>query len=380
MRRWGAGRWLVAGVAAAILAAGVATVIAAPWDDGEPAAATTTDEFFGVSPQTNMEGEDFAQLADAGAGTVRVVFDWAAIQREAGSCQSRSPDGVCDWRKLDYVVGDAAAHGIRVMAVLGGVPDFTYEGETSVGEPRVVRPPIRGEDLEAWKDFVAAAVARYGRGGAFWEDFRKLTGEPGPPIHTWQIWNEPNAERYWPPRPDAAEYAILVAGSAEAIRAADPKAEIVLGGMFGTSAVRSDAYLEDLYAVDGIEERFDAVAIHPYSPDIDGIEVQARWLREVAHEAGDPEVGLWVTELGWSSAEGGHPLAQGEEHQAELLTSAFDLLESHRREWNVRGVIWFAWQDRTDAAVCDFCENAGLFDAEGEPKPAWSSFASAVGA
>lgn len=374
-RRLGAARWLLVAAIAAALLAGAALVIAAPWDDGE----STPDEFFGVSPQTNMDASDFDRLSDAGAGTVRILFDWESIQSRSGDCQSDVPRGACDWTSMDDLVGNAAAHGVRVMAVMGGARGFLHEGETAAPELPGARPPIAGEDFEAWKDFLAAAAERYGRGGAFWKAFAEVSRGEAAPIRTWQIWNEQNAERYWPPEPDASEYATLVTGSSEAIRAADPDAEIVLGGMFGTAAVESDAYLEELYEVEGIGEAFDAVAIHPYSPTVEGIEAQAEWLREVAGEAGDPDVGLWVTELGWGSAENGHPLELGEEGQADLLADSFRMLEERRDEWNVRGVVWFTWRDREDEEVCDFCRNAGLFDAAGEEKPAWDSFVEAVG-
>ena len=353
----------------------VVLLIVAPWsDDSRP----KIDEFFGVSPQAKMETEDLDRLTEAGAGTIRILFDWGSIQQQAGDCQARTATGVCNWGATDEIVGDAAAHDVRVMAVMGGARGFAHEGETSP-EATDIRPPAEGEDFEAWKDFVGAAAERYGRGGAFWKSIEDLSGGEETPIHTWQIWNEQNAARYWPPEPDAAEYATFLAGSSDAIRGADPDAEIVLGGMFGTASERSDDFLADLYEVDGIEDSFDSVAIHPYSPTVDGIEVQAEWLREVASEAGDPDVGLWVTELGWGSAEDGHPLEVGEEGQAELLSSSFEMLRDHRDDWNVRGVVWFTWKDRDDEQVCEFCRNAGLFDVDGEPKPAWSSFVDAVG-
>jgi polysaccharide biosynthesis protein PslG len=368
----------VVGVAAAILAGAIAVVIAAPWNDEEPAAATTQDEFFGVSPQSQMEGEDFAQLAEAGAGTARILFDWGAIQRRAGQCQADRPTGVCDWRGMDDLLGDAAAHGIRVMATMGGLRSFRQDDDDLLSETPEGHPPIAGEDFDAWKGFLAAAAARYGRGGEFWDEFREYARSDGLPIQTWQIWNEPNAERYWPPSPDASEYATLVAGSSEAIRGADPKAEIVLGGLFGTSAVKSNEYLEELYEVRGIEDAFDSLAIHPYSSDLDGIRVQAEWAREAAVDAGDPDVGLWVTELGWGSADDGHPLQQGEEEQARLLRSSLELLSREREDWKVRGIIWFAWKDSQAEGVCEFCRSAGLFSVDGEPKPAWYSFIEAV--
>jgi hypothetical protein len=91
-------------------------------------------------------------------------------------------------------------------------------------------------------------------------------------------------------------------------------------------------------------------------------------------DAGDQDVGLWVTELGWSSGEGDHPLERGVEEQAELMRESFDLLLEQRDTWNIEGVAWFTWQDRSEGGVCRFCREAGVIDADGNPKPAWDVF------
>ena len=328
--------------------------------------------FFGVSPQTHLTERDYRRMGQGKANILRVPLSWDNVQSVPGRCEPEPAVATCSWTNFDAIVGQAAAYGIRVLPTLGGRPEFTKDKKSD----DYIRdhPPIKGKEAEAWRAFVRSAAARYGKGGAYWDEFTKAFPLDPVPIVEWQIWNEPNAGAYWPPKPRAKQYAKLVRQSATSIREGDPEAEIVLGGMFGTATKSSRKYLQQLYSVDGIEEYFDSIAIHPYSPKLQGVKVQAGWVRKVAEAAGDPEVGLWVTELGWGSGKSGHPLERGPKLQAKLLDRSFRLLLQQREAWNVEGVTWFTWEDRRDRKVCRFCRHAGLFDARDRAKPAWEVF------
>ena len=63
--------------------------------------------------------------------------------------------------------------------------------------------------------------------------------------------------------------------------------------------------------------------------------------------------------------------------QAQNLTSAFDLLTSHRDTWRIGGVYWFSWKDPLNppAGLCAFCYSSGLYHSDGATaKPALSAF------
>ena len=346
-------------------------VLRATESDGADKAAEASG-LVGIAPQTELEPEDWDRLAEAGTDVVRVQLNWENVQHVEGDCKPESQVNACQWVDFDEIVGAASVHGIRVLPVLGGRPEFAHDDDSA--EHLREHPPTEGEAFERWLDFAGAAAARYGPGGEFWAAYDAFTGAPALPIEEWQIWNEPNAVAFWPPEPDADAYAKLVVETAEVIRESDPSAEIVLAGMFGTAAERSDDFLAQLYETPGFEDSYDSLAVHPYSPDLRGIEAQIGWLRDAAAEQGDPDVGLWVTELGWGSADGGHPLEVGEAGQAELLRESFEYLLENREELNVEGVTWFTWEDDSTEGVCRFCRNAGLFDDDGEPKPAWDAY------
>jgi hypothetical protein len=277
--------------------------------------------------------------------------------------------GEYDWSTVDPVVAGAAGHGVELLPMIYGSPDWVNEVEA--------HPPLdTGADRAAWRRFLTALVDRYGPHGEFWRG-------PGRahPIHRWQLWNEPNFDFYWDPRPSAREYAKLVQISADAIRRADPRAKIMLGGV---ASVRSGLpwwkFLGDVYAAPGIKRDFDYVALHPYSPGVWLLAEQIRLARRVMRDAGDNRTPLAITEIGWASAgDPAAPLVVGEDGQARLLTQSFDFLSDSHPGWRISDVQWYAWQDtQAVEAFCSFCEHAGLFDIDGEAKPAWQAFQRAV--
>jgi hypothetical protein len=64
-----------------------------------------------------------------------------------------------------------------------------------------------------------------------------------------------------------------------------------------------------------------------------------------------------------------------------MLRKSFKLLNS-KREWKIGAIIWFDWRDPgefVDGCTSPFCLSAGLFDEDGNPKPAWNAYTSFTG-
>jgi hypothetical protein len=119
------------------------------------------------------------------------------------------------------------------------------------------------------------------------------------------------------------------------------------------------------------------MGVHPYGPTIARVKTQMGWVLEEMKAAGIENRDIWVTELAWSSAEPPTILGVGPEGQANLLTKSFKLFRNMRREWNIAGLHWYAWQDLPPGfALCEFCERAGLVDFDRNPKPAYYAFQS----
>ena len=363
----------VAAVIAVLIAVGAFEDGGKPEDGEPPAAAALT---IGIAPQTGLKKLDFDRMAAAGVDVIRIPLSWDGIQPGGGDCEPEPQVGPCDWGPTDIVVGNAAERGIRVVPFLFTVPGFVSKHPTT--------PPIDGYAPAAWDDFVDAAVRRYGPGGKFWET--EYVSEGGPyngdpqPVTDWQVWNEPNGKAFFHPHPNAKKYARLLKATAPAIREVDPGANIILGGMFGSAEIPLPRFLHELYEVRDIEETFDAVALHPYSNGIEDLRTQIQRARDAMDDAGDQNAKIWITELGWGSGDGNHPLEKGPEGQARLLTEAYELLGESADEWNLESVTWFTLRDTNHKGVCRFCRNAGLFKAKSKPKPAWPAFREAVGA
>jgi hypothetical protein len=349
-------------VAVATLIGLLALVVSAP-----SASAGTGREFFGVVPQTAVTPAELKRMSANGVGTIRVLFSMPEIEPELGEFV---------WANTDQLVAAAAARGIRVVPTLYGTPGWLnlLEGDADCGGGCA---PATNLGRDAWADFAAAVVARYGPGGEFWA----TTTDPpyALPIQTYQIWNEQNSPKYFHPEPSPGRYAKLLIAAGGAIHARDPNAEVLTGGMWGPPSadevVPTAKYLRRLYRFSGVASAFDSVAVHPYSANLIGVSEQVEAVVREIKRARD-DAGIWVTELGWAS--GGprdNGLVKTPKGQARLLTSSIEELLAKRRVWRIRAVQWYAWRDAPPALTdCEWCPMSGLRKANGAPKPAARAF------
>jgi polysaccharide biosynthesis protein PslG len=365
-------RWAAPLAILAVAAALIGTTVT------ERAEAKPPAEFFGVVIAGQTTPEDFRNMAATGIRTLRLLVFWPSVESSPGSF---------NWGSYDYFIGQAAQNGIRVFPTLYGTPTWAHT-LAGTGDCGSSCAPQGNASRMAFANFARAAAERYGPGGDFWSgDCGLLCEQPPPcacstpvPVHSWQLWNEQNSAKYFAPRPDPVSYAHLLFETSAAIRAVDPSAEIVLGGMWGprttAAVVPAATYLKRLYAVPDVERTFDAIAVHPYSPSLFGVLDQIRTVRRATRRAGDGGVATWVTELGWAS---GGPrnvgLVKTPRGQGRLLTRSFEALIERRRAWRIRGITWYAWRDATAAETdCTWCPRAGLWTRSGREKPAGRAY------
>lgn len=319
-------------------------------------------------------------MGRARVGSVRQLFYWPAMQAARGAD--------VDWSATDQVVGQAAKHGIDILPVIDGTPGFQAPGCRGSGCENKIRIATKAQQ-DDWRRFLFTAATRYGPGGLFWHERPQL---PERPVTHWQIWNEENnpAEGNSP-----AVYVKLLALADETISAVEPHATIVLGGMFGTPSGGPSStawrYLDSLYG-HGAAAHFDAIALHPYSPNLRGISYQLTKVRKVMEKHGDSSTPTLITEIGWGSA--GNERAPGTggrgqvfvvspQQQSRNLTSSFELLTDHRSTWRIGGVYWFSWKDPENPppGLCAFCYSSGLYEADGTTsKPALGAYEKFTGA
>ena len=305
-----------------------------------------------------ITSQDARMMAAGGIRLARFKMNWAVAQP--------TERGRFDWRNYDTAVGALARRGLRAMP-------FLMKTTVQSG----ARVPT-GAELGQWQQFVHAAVARYGSSGKFW---RKHPALPYRPIRTWEVWNEPNL-----PRPGLSsatpptDYEQLLAASAGVIRSTDPAAKLMAAGLgvgYGFGSIPAPEYLASLYR-SGARRYFDLAGIHPYSSTVAGSEHEIAQMRSTMNDYGDASKPLWITEIGWGSAELiGDPLTVGMAAQARNTADFLSWLGANRRSLGITGLLWFDWRDPAGRMIvygCVPCESMGLMNSDLTPKPAWFDF------
>ena len=355
---------------AGLLAAALAALLLGGCGAGEDPAPAAPAGFFGVAPQDPPNDADLARMQAGRVGSYHLLLSWARVEASPGAY---------DWSAYDELLGKLARTGIEPIPYVFGTP-AGYAEEPSV-------PPVRDpEALEAWEAFLTAAAARYGPDGEFWQAFARTDPGVEPrPLQVWEIWNEQNSPTFWAPEPSEREYALLLKRSSKALTAADPEAQVMVGGMFATPSselsILSFDFLEALLAKEKTSELIDLVAVHPYGPKLADVREQIERTRRLLDDSGATATPIWVTEIGWGSDEGvPSQLTKSPEKQAELLAKTFEMLLSERESWGIEGALWYTWRDPLEAAsLCGWCSSAGLVDRDLDPKPAWIEFTRLTG-
>jgi hypothetical protein len=223
-----------------------------------------------------------------------------------------------------------------------------------------------------------------------------LAGYPGirGNVAAYELWNEEDAPQWWTGAPDAGAYTALLQAAYPAVKAADPAATVLVGGLTGSD----HGFLEQIYAAGG-QGSFDGVAVHSdvacslvspdhYYRDPSGRISQYSFTgyREVhqtmvAH--GDGDKGIYMTELGWSTStkrcdqgmwKGRKAGGVDEAHQAAYLTQAYRCLAA---DPYVRMAAWFTLNDTSAANTPD--TRFGLLRRSGSQKPAARAFKKVTG-
>src|SRR5262245_46239641 len=120
-------------------------------------AATVRSEFFGiVQGQFGAEGQlddtDLQGMEAAKVRTDRFEIGWRSVEPSQGAR---------NWGASDHFIGALASHGIRALPFIWKSPSWISKSASA--------PPIdTAAHEQAWRNFLRAAVARYGPGGHFW--------------------------------------------------------------------------------------------------------------------------------------------------------------------------------------------------------------------
>ena len=293
------------------------------------------------------------------------LLELARLAREAGVAWTREElpwdliePNDDDFRGVyDADLRLAAEQGFGIIGVLLTTPAWARDG-TCAGNYWC--PPA---DVNEYAEFAAWMVERYDGDGR--------DDAPGSPrVAYWQIWNEPNDTALWPdigggPNARKLRYGQLLVAAYQAIKAADPTATVLSGGVYiydGSCAGGLCDGLNFFNAEGGVfrqvpaaRQAFDIFAIHPYIPDrrpddpaiprIITVEGRIRntraWLDNPA--VGRPDAPLWISELGWCTAPGACPGGAqiSEAQQANYLVRSLVIAQQN----GVQHASWFQLED-----------------------------------
>jgi polysaccharide biosynthesis protein PslG len=334
---------------------------------GASTAGATASQFFGVDAVSAPTQAQLVRAARGGAGIFRLQFQWQFVEPSQGAYQ---------WRGPDQLVAAAAMAGTTLLPDLYSVPGWI--------SPNPAAPPIyTSGQRQAWANLLTNFAARYGNGGTFWAQNPSI---PERPITTWEIWNEPNLGGFFGGRPNAKQFARLLQVSSQALKAGDPHAQVLTGGIFPYHTLKHTVemvrFMKALYRVPGVTRYFDALGLHPYGrrpKDVLKVVAAARRVMDNHGDAGKP---IWVTEVGWVT--GGRrvkysPLKSTLRQQAHRLTRTYRLLAANASRLSIASVDWFSFTDRNSPGPDYWVDRAGLFRLNGKPKPSWYAFTRVAG-
>jgi hypothetical protein len=290
-----------------------------------------------------------ADLKALGTHWVRVFAAWPDLEPAPGVFSS-------NWLYYYEQLFHSLPAGTKVIVDVVDTPQW----ETGSNDPHT--PPANPADYAAFAGGLA----------------QRWAGQ----VAAYEIWNEEDNSSWWTGAPNPAAYTALLKATYPVIKAADPGATVVLGGMTGNDY----PFLEGVYAAGG-KGSFDAVGVHTdtacninapsfFIRQMDGRMIPDSFLayREVhaVMLANGDDKPIWMTELSWRTTaatcdEGAFAgqKAEGvsEEQQAAYLSQAYHCMA---QDPYVQVALWFPLQDE-GAAV------SGLLRANGSRKPAFAA-------
>lgn len=291
-------------------------------------------------------GQVFDQVVASGSPWMRVDAGWCSLE-EAG------PRIISTWYqdRLDTVVSMARARNIKLLVMVGCAPPWA--GGTTYHDY-----PNAPSQYQRVMTYLSARYA--GR------------------VAAWEIWNEPDCIGGCGNGP-ASEYVPILRAGFRGVRAGDPSAIVVSGGVSGNNV----PWLTQMYAA-GAAGYFDVLATHPYiapttsGPDVPPNSIYTIKAVALVHDLmvsnGDGQKKVWFTEFGWST-----PGTQTDRpgvtptKQATFLRQSADVMLAYPY---VTRAFWYALRDRDDSTPY---ENAfGLLRLDGSPKPSAAAFTSTV--
>lgn len=289
---------------------------------------------FGVQMygNTGANRAAFPALTESGASWVRNELPWSGVEPN-----NTTPDAY-NWGTVSNVVGAARDGNFHILLTFNFAPEWAADNTNG---------PINSANIPDFVEYVGAVVERLDGDG--------IDDLPGRPVvNHFQFYNEPDRRPApdmrggWGYDPEA--YAEMLKAVAPAIRAANPNAKIVFGGLAydwfedqGGPYVRE--FLDGVLAEDA-GDSFDIFAFHVYPPFAPnwttlgpGLYEKTLYIKEKLAEYGLNKP-LMISEAGMhSNDDPGYPMT--EEWQARYVVKLY----AQSFAAGVDMMIWFSMED-----------------------------------
>jgi hypothetical protein len=329
-----------------------------------PVGISYGDTLVWESPTTVSQTLDDAVAL--GVTSIRLDLNWDDVQHDSATSYN--------WSSFDGVVQAARSRNLTVLPIIAYTPPWARaSGCTDV--------KCAPADPNAFASFAATASARY----------KSMN------VHTWEIWNEPNVVEFWKPTPNVAQYVQLLKVTSTAIKAVDPHAVIVSGGIapiatFGGNLSQYDFF--NAFVTQGGANFADAIGDHPYSFPVlpsylagwNAWQVMIGDIEGILKAHGIANKKIWVTEYGAPTNGPGmgatptdYKIGSNPDHVDEALQAqmANDSIHLARTSNFVAAIYWYSYKDlgTSTSTVENFF---GLRRADGSAKPAWQTLHNAI--
>jgi len=249
---------------------------------------------------TDAQPGEIKMIADAGFRWVRMDFKWEVIETKRG---------VYDFSPYERLLAGLDEYHLRAYFILDyGNPLFIADRSVRTEEAR-----------QAFARWAVASAKHFANRGIVWE-----------------LFNEPDIDIFWPPKPNVDEYIALASTVGRAWRAQVPN-EILIGP--ATAAI-DVPFLESTFKA-GLLQHWSAVSIHPYrktdpetvATDYCGV----RKLIQTYKGAASNSIPIVSGEWGYSSVS----RWMNEAQQADMLTREFLTNAAN----GIPISIWYDWRD-----------------------------------
>jgi hypothetical protein len=322
---------------------------------------------FGVQMygDTSTASKYHQSLVDSGATWVRVPVLWSTIEPEDVDPVDYA------WNVPDKTLSAARSGmgGFQLVATIASAPNWAATFPNG---------PIHPDKLPEFAEFVGAVVERYDGDG--FED-----APDSPTIDHWEFYNEPDGGSAsggvrWGDHGEA--YAQMLASVYGAVKSANPKAQVLLGGIAydwfeDQNGPFVRAFLDDVFEAGG-GEFFDVMNFHYYpafsynwASTGPGLLEKTQHIRGKLGEYGYANKPIVITEAGWYRDDDSVPPSTPEiqsSYVVELFTQSLAA--------DVKVMIWWMLYDPGT-----FYSDYGLVSNDAQPvaTPSLGAFRTAVG-